>query len=93
MHQRATAHGAAADAGHLTSCPLQEPQTQPAAGPEEARHALQQLLELEMAREAEREQLLKACAGDADRARLQAFFALERQSAMALVHQLKQQLH
>lgn len=68
-------------------------QAPPATGPEDARRALQQLLELEMAREAEREHLLAACSGEGDRERLQAFFALERQSAMALVHQLKQQLH
>mgnify|MGYP000393737050 CR=1 FL=1 len=68
-------------------------QEHPVGGPQEARRALQQLLELEMAREGEREALLQACAGDDERARLQAFFALERQSAIALVHQLKQQLH
>lgn len=68
-------------------------QAHPATGPEDARRALQQLLELEMAREAEREHLLRVCSDHSERERLQAFFALERQSAMTLVHQLKQQLH
>lgn len=63
-----------------------------AAGPEEARRALQQLLEMEMAREGEREELLQACASDGDRARLELFFAAERKRAMALMQQLQQQL-
>ena len=63
-----------------------------AAGPEAARRALQQLLEMEMAREGERADLLAACASEGDRARLQQFFAAERRSAMALMQQLQQQL-
>lgn len=57
-----------------------------------ARRKLQRVLEVEMAREAERAVLLRTVAGEADRRRLLHFFETERANAMDLMQHLQQQL-
>lgn len=57
-----------------------------------ARHKLQRLLEVEMARETERTALLRTVAEGAHRSRLLYMFETERASAMDLMHQLQRQL-
>lgn len=72
---------------------LQQPQPwrdQQQAGA--ARVRLQQLVEAEMAREAERGALLSRVDDPGDRRRLQQVFEAERQRAMALMQQLQRQM-
>ncbi len=57
-----------------------------------ARVKLQQLVEAEMAREAERGALLSRAQDTGDRRRLQQVFEVERRRAMALVQQLQRQM-
>ena len=69
------------------------PPQQVQAAPPRTFEQLQQVVEAELAREGEREALLRSVANQGERRRLQHFFELERKDAMRLIEGLRAQLH
>lgn len=67
-------------------------QQAPPLAPPVAREKLQQILQAELAREAERAVVLRGVADEADRRRLVHFFEMERANAMSLMQRLQQQM-